>query len=243
MDDLTILGSDLMHLPQALQHLAPDWASRSLLSGRTFPHPLTLRTFRPWPAPCGLPYSCRCRVREARGSTPGRKGRRAMPETIAAEVRRSENGRWQRVPCGAGRSLEVVTGGHPRRDAADLPQRQPDGCAVVPPLAVAQHHGLSLVTWSRPGYAGSTPQQGRLVADVAANAAAVLDATGADSVLTLGWSASRTWLSERIPGAIAHLNADQGHLSLGVAQVAEIVGDLLAAGSAADCGSLERAGR
>ena len=47
---------------------------------------------------------------------------------------------------------------------------------------------LRLVTWSRPGYAGSDRAPGRSIADVAADAAAVLDLIGADTCLTAGWS-------------------------------------------------------
>jgi pimeloyl-ACP methyl ester carboxylesterase len=42
--------------------------------------------------------------------------------------------------------------------------------------------------YSRPGYAGSTPQPGRSVADAAADVAAVLDALRADTFVTMGWS-------------------------------------------------------
>lgn len=48
--------------------------------------------------------------------------------------------------------------------------------------------GLRYVTWSRPGYAGSSRRPGRRVADVADDAAAVLDALGAPTCLTAGWS-------------------------------------------------------
>jgi pimeloyl-ACP methyl ester carboxylesterase len=42
--------------------------------------------------------------------------------------------------------------------------------------------------YSRPGYAGSTPRPGRSVADAAADVAVVLDALGADTFVTMGWS-------------------------------------------------------
>ena len=64
------------------------------------------------------------------------------------------------------------------------------GAAVwFEPLATAAAHaGLRFVTYSRPGYAGSTPRPGRSVADAAADVAAILDALGADTFVTLGWS-------------------------------------------------------
>lgn len=52
----------------------------------------------------------------------------------------------------------------------------------------ANHAGLRLVTYSRPGYDGSTPHPGRRVADVALDVSAILDAVGADTFLSLGWS-------------------------------------------------------
>ena len=68
--------------------------------------------------------------------------------------------------------------------------------------------GLRYVAWSRPGYGDSTRQQGRSVADVAADTAAVLDWIGADRAYTLGWSgggphamATAALLPERIVAA------------------------------------------
>ena len=52
----------------------------------------------------------------------------------------------------------------------------------------AHARGLRLVTTSRPGYGGSSPQPGRNVVDVAADTAAVLAAIGADRCLVAGWS-------------------------------------------------------
>jgi pimeloyl-ACP methyl ester carboxylesterase len=52
----------------------------------------------------------------------------------------------------------------------------------------AAARGLRLVTWSRPGYGGSTRSPGRRVADVATDTAAVLDEIGADRCLVAGWS-------------------------------------------------------
>jgi pimeloyl-ACP methyl ester carboxylesterase len=73
-----------------------------------------------------------------------------------------------------GRTLEVLTVG------------PPDGTPLV------FHHGTPFAAvafyWSRPGYAGSTRQPGRRVADVAADTAQVLDILGHDRFVTLGWS-------------------------------------------------------
>jgi pimeloyl-ACP methyl ester carboxylesterase len=52
----------------------------------------------------------------------------------------------------------------------------------------AETHGLRLVTWSRPGYGGSTRSPGRSVADVAGAVTAVLDHLAAERCVTAGWS-------------------------------------------------------
>ena len=64
------------------------------------------------------------------------------------------------------------------------------GAAVwFEPLATAAAQaGLRLIMYSRPGYAGSTPRPGRSVADAAADVSAVLDALGANTFVTMGWS-------------------------------------------------------
>jgi pimeloyl-ACP methyl ester carboxylesterase len=52
----------------------------------------------------------------------------------------------------------------------------------------AAERSLRLVTYSRPGYGGSTRQPGRLVVDAANDVTAVLDHLGADRCLVAGWS-------------------------------------------------------
>jgi pimeloyl-ACP methyl ester carboxylesterase len=65
----------------------------------------------------------------------------------------------------------------------------PSAAVWFDPLAAAGAKvGLRLVTYSRPGYAGSTPRPGRSVGDAADDVAAILDALGADTFVTLGWS-------------------------------------------------------
>jgi pimeloyl-ACP methyl ester carboxylesterase len=65
----------------------------------------------------------------------------------------------------------------------------PSAAVWFDPLAAAAAKvGLRLVTYSRPGYAGSTPRPGRSVADAADDVTAILDALGADTFVTLGWS-------------------------------------------------------
>jgi|SRR5579872_923546 len=59
----------------------------------------------------------------------------------------------------------------------------------VPGVEQAAHdRGLRFVTFSRPGYGGSTRRAGRSIADVVEDARAVLDAVGAERCLVAGWS-------------------------------------------------------
>ena len=57
-----------------------------------------------------------------------------------------------------------------------------------PYVEAAAARGLRLVTYSRPGYAGSTRSEGRSVADCAADTARVVDALGAERFYTTGQS-------------------------------------------------------
>jgi pimeloyl-ACP methyl ester carboxylesterase len=88
-----------------------------------------------------------------------------------------------------GRTLEYVVGG----PADGLPlvfhHGSPGAGVLFPPMAeAAGRHGLRMVTYSRPGYAGSTARPGRSVSDVATDIAALLDGLGAGDFVTLGWS-------------------------------------------------------
>ena len=58
----------------------------------------------------------------------------------------------------------------------------------APFVDAANERGLRTITYSRPGYGASTRDEGRSVADAARDAAAILDALGAQRCLSLGWS-------------------------------------------------------
>ena len=88
-----------------------------------------------------------------------------------------------------GRELEVLRDG-PR---AGLPLVFHGGTPIAPAEFPTlddpvRERGWQLVTYARPGYAGSTRQDGRTVADAAGDVAAILDALGLDRFITLGWS-------------------------------------------------------
>ncbi len=89
----------------------------------------------------------------------------------------------------SGRRLDVLTDGPAGARALVFHSGTPSAAIPFRPLtAAAAAHGLRLVTWCRPGYGGSEPAPGRTVADVASDAAAVLDALAIDDFVSLGWS-------------------------------------------------------
>jgi pimeloyl-ACP methyl ester carboxylesterase len=65
----------------------------------------------------------------------------------------------------------------------------PSGLVDFGPIAdAASARGLRTVLYSRPGYGGSTPQPGRLVADAATDVELILERVDADEFITAGWS-------------------------------------------------------
>jgi pimeloyl-ACP methyl ester carboxylesterase len=102
-------------------------------------------------------------------------------------------GGYVEVRSDDGRTLEVLTGGDP----GGLPWLYHSGSptAAVPFATfddAATTLGLRLVTYSRPGYGGSTPYSWvdgapRVVDDVA-DAVTILDHLGVEEFVTLGWS-------------------------------------------------------
>ena len=96
---------------------------------------------------------------------------------------------WLRLSLPDGRELEVLLDG----DAAGVPlvyqNGTPTAAAPWPRLGrLARERHMRVITFSRPGYAESSPLPGRSVADVASDVAAVLDHLGAGDFVTLGWS-------------------------------------------------------
>jgi pimeloyl-ACP methyl ester carboxylesterase len=88
-----------------------------------------------------------------------------------------------------GRRLDVLVGGPSDGLPLVFHHGTPGGVAVYPAMAAAAAaHGLRLVLYGRPGYGGSTPAPGRVVADAAADVAAILDELAAPRFVTVGWS-------------------------------------------------------
>ncbi len=94
------------------------------------------------------------------------------------------------VPGPDGRTIEALVGGDPAGIGLLLHGGSPSAVAEWSFVEdAAQRAGLHLVTYSRPGYGGSTPrpEPGRYVDDVE-ESTVVLDHVGIDQFVTLGWS-------------------------------------------------------
>ncbi len=96
---------------------------------------------------------------------------------------------WQFVTAPDGRVLEVMIAGPPAPLCLVLESGTPGAAVPYSPLIdTAAQHGLQLVTYSRPGYAGSDPRPNRSIVQAAADVATILDALGADTFVTIGWA-------------------------------------------------------
>lgn len=103
-----------------------------------------------------------------------------------------------------GRSLDVLVAGE-GNGVLVFHDGTPTAPTEFPALwDAAAAHDLRVVSWARPGYAGSTPQPRRRVADVVTDAQSVLAALDATEQqrLVLGWSGGG-------PHALAHAALDE----------------------------------
>jgi pimeloyl-ACP methyl ester carboxylesterase len=88
-----------------------------------------------------------------------------------------------------GRALDVAIAGAREGRAIVFHSGTPiGGIPYAPFVAAAAERGALLVHYSRPGYAGSTRQPGRSVADCVPDVTALLDHLGIESATTVGWS-------------------------------------------------------
>jgi pimeloyl-ACP methyl ester carboxylesterase len=87
------------------------------------------------------------------------------------------------------RTLEVFDAGVPDGPALVVHHGTPSvGRLFRSEVEAAERLGVRLVSYTRPGYARSTPHPGRSVADAAADVAAILDAVGVERFATYGVS-------------------------------------------------------
>lgn len=88
-----------------------------------------------------------------------------------------------------GRRLEGWSAGDVDAPAVVLHMGTPGaGIPFAPLVDATLTRGRRFVTYSRPGYAGSTRLEGRSVADCAADTAALLDALAVERAHVVGWS-------------------------------------------------------
>ena len=98
---------------------------------------------------------------------------------------------YREVSAPDGRALEVLTGGDPDGFPLLFHGGSPSAAVGYEPFDRAvREAGLRSITYSRPGYGGSTAHprpEPRMVDDVA-DSVVVLDALGVDRFVTAGWS-------------------------------------------------------
>ena len=88
-----------------------------------------------------------------------------------------------------GRTLAVLEAGEPDGPAVVAHHGSPGaGRLFRTEVESAQERGLRLITYDRPGFGGSSPHEGRKVADAALDVAILLDALGVESFATYGSS-------------------------------------------------------
>lgn len=97
-----------------------------------------------------------------------------------------------------GRDLDVLVSNPDSGRTLIFHDGTPTAAVPFPQLTeAAARQGMRTITWSRPGYAGSTPQPGRSVADLVVDSDAVLDRLGVNDFVAVGWSGGG-------PHALAH---------------------------------------
>src|SRR5215469_6163074 len=108
-------------------------------------------------------------------------------ERYAPTMTQPSGGQRLTVPAPGGRVLEVLTSGPEDGLALVFHTGTPSGLVGLGSMAAAvAARGLRTVLYARPGYGGSTAQPGRVVADAAADVAAVLDRLRIDEFVTAG---------------------------------------------------------
>lgn len=92
------------------------------------------------------------------------------------------------VSTADGRQLEVLLSGPKGAPVVVVHMGTPSGLVTLPSFIDPARRGLRTLLYARPGYAASTPQPGRLVADAAGDTARILDELRIDTCVSIGWS-------------------------------------------------------
>jgi pimeloyl-ACP methyl ester carboxylesterase len=116
----------------------------------------------------------------------------------------------ERMHLPDGRAFDYSATGDPGRELLVFCVGTPGAVVDFPYVAdAAAARGLRSVICSRPGYGGSTRNEGRTVADAAADTAALADHLGAERFLVAGWSgggptalACAALLPDRVPAVV-----------------------------------------
>ena len=96
---------------------------------------------------------------------------------------------FSEVALSGGRVVEISTAGDPRGRTVVYHHGTPTGRSIPTDfLEAAAPRGIRLIGYNRPGYAGSTANPGRSVADDAALLAELLDFLEVDDFVSVGWS-------------------------------------------------------
>ena len=131
----------------------------------------------------------------------------------------------ERMQLPDGRVFEYSAAGDPGRELLVFCVGTPSAVVDFPYVAdAAAARGLRSVICSRPGYGGSTRNEGRTVADAASDTAALADHLGAERFLVAGWSgggstalACAALLPDRVRAAVdpgRHRSAGRGRRGL-----------------------------
>ncbi|MGH2658377.1 MAG: alpha/beta hydrolase [Actinomycetota bacterium] len=93
------------------------------------------------------------------------------------------------VTAPGGRSLDAAVAGPEDGTPLVFHHGTPGAVALFEPfIEDAATRGFRFITYSRPGYGGSTRHRGRSVADCATDVSALVDHLGAPRFCTIGWS-------------------------------------------------------